>query len=484
MNKILKDIGLGVILALTVFFFATGGDVERGTDGSLSITTAAIAVPAAYEDIKDYGEKPVRLMVDQGTLMKLSKPISTVFVADATIADVQVKTPTLIYIYGRLPGTTNLYAVDENENVIVNRKVTIAFETHRLQSAMNQMLPQADIKVKSLNNTVVLRGDVRNASDAADAVAFAQRFVGSGNSVINQLKITGANQVNLQVTIAEISRSSLKDLGVNWDVASTIGNFVFGLATGSPTTAAGSFLTRTGGTNNLGVGFQGNNSSVSALIDALEQEGLIQVMAKPNLTALSGETASFLSGGEFPVPVAQEDNRISIEFREFGVSLAFTPTILDDNRISLRVRPEVSQLSNTGAFNDGNLNVPALSTRRAETTVEMGSGQSFAIAGLLQQRIAQDNTTVPGLGDITGVSALFSSDNMAKQETELVILVTPYVVQPTNAKLSKPNDGYVPPKDSDRYLRRETHRQPLRKPQADIMKPILSTNKSSGFQLN
>lgn len=480
MSKIFKDIALGCILAMAVFFFATGGDVTVDDKNNFQATKSAIAVPASYEDIKDYGEKPVRLMVDQGTLMKLSKPISSVFVADSSIADVQVKSPTLIYIYGRTPGKTNLYAVDENENVIVNRKVSIAFETHRLKSAINQMLPQADIKVQSLNDTVVLRGDVRNGSDAADAVAFAQRFVGTGNTVVNQLKVTGANQVNLQVTIAEISRSSLKDLGVNWDVASTIGNFAFGLATGAATGGVGNFITRTGGANNLGVGFQGNNSSVSALIDALEQEGLIQVMAKPNLTALSGETASFLSGGEFPVPVAQEDNRISIEFREFGVSLAFTPTIIDDNRISLRVRPEVSQLSNTGAFNDGNLNVPALSTRRAETTVEMGSGQSFAIAGLLQQRIAQDNSTVPGVGDITGVSALFSSDNMTKQETELVILVTPYVVQPTNAKLSKPNDGYVPPKDSERYLHRATHR----KPHGEKIAPILSKTKQSGFQLN
>lgn len=443
-----KLIRVTLFLSLFGFCFAAGFEKKD-----------VVATPSAYEDIGQYQDKDVKLRVDQGTLVKVSVPASAVFVADPTIADVQVKTPRLIYIYGRAPGTTSLYAVDENENILMNREVTVSFETGRLQRAISQMLPGSKIKVDALNDTVVLRGDVTTATDAADAVAFAQRFVGSDNTIVNQLKINGANQINLQVVIAEMSRTTLKDLGVNWDLASTAGNFAFGLATGNPTLAGSSFLTRSGGVNNLGIGFNSSSTSVSSLIDALEEEGLIKVMAKPNLTALSGETASFLAGGEFPVPVAQEDDQITIEFREYGVSLAFTPTLTNSNRISLRVRPEVSQLTNTGAIQNGNLVVPALSTRRAETTVEMGTGQSFAIAGLMQQNITQDNSSVPGLNEIPGVGALFQSDQLDKTETELVIIVTPYIVQPTNEKLTTPVDEYQPAHDKDRYLNRALYKR-------------------------
>ncbi len=431
------------------------------------------ATPTMYQDIPDYDEKPVSLSVDQGTLVKISVPASAVFVADPTVADVQVKTPKLLYIYGRSPGTTNLYAVDENENVLMNRTVNIAFETSRLQKAINSMLPNANIRVEGLNNTIVLRGSVHNAADAADAVSFAERFIGEGSTVVNQMSITGSNQINLQVTIAEMSKNTMKDLGINWDLTSAAGNFIFGLATGAPTAVGNAFLTRTNGANSLGVGYRGGSTSVTSLINALEEEGLIKVMAKPNLTALSGETASFLAGGEFPVPVAQEDDRISIEFREYGVSLAFTPTLSGDNRISLRVRPEVSQLTNTGAFQDGTLVVPALSTRRAETTVEMGSGQSFAIAGLMQQRMIQDEDSVPGVNEVPGLSALFQNNNFQSEETELVIIVTPYVVRPTNGKLKTPYEGFTPPSDAERYLQRAMYKRPEKKPK-----------RHTGFELN
>ena len=304
--------------------FVTVLTLVIGLGLTMAKPTNLTATPTAYEDIGDYQEKAVSLMVDQGTLIKLSTPVSSVFVADPSIADVQVQTPRLVYVYGRTPGSTNLYAVDEKENVLMNRQVSVRFETARLSSAINQMLPTGKVSVRSLNNTVVLRGEVQTASDAADAVSFAQRFVGADNTVVNQLKIKGANQINLQVTIAEMSRNSLKDLGINWNATSNVGNFVFGLVTGNPVAAV----------NVLGASYSSNDSSVSALVSALEEEGLIKVMAKPNLTALSGETASFLSGGEFPVPVGLEDGRISVEFREFGVSLAFTPTLINDNRIS------------------------------------------------------------------------------------------------------------------------------------------------------
>ena len=474
----IKIIKLTLFVGFFAFCLVSSFDTEQVAVKNV------IATPSSYEDIGDIQDKEVHLRVDQGTLVKVSVPASAVFVADPSVADVQVKTPRLIYIYGRSPGTTSLYAVDENENILMNREITVKFETVRLQQAITQMLPGSKIKVDALNDTVVLRGTVSNATDAADAVSFAQRFVGSSNTVVNQLKINGANQINLQVVIAEMSRTTLKDLGVNWDLASTAGNFVFGLATGNVSAVGTSFVTRSGGTNNLGFGYSSGSTTVTSLIDALEEEGLIKVMAKPNLTALSGETASFLAGGEFPVPVAQEDNQVTIEFREYGVSLAFTPTLTNSNRISLRVRPEVSQLTNTGSIQNGNLVVPALSTRRAETTVEMGSGQSFAIAGLMQQNITQDNTSVPGVNEIPGVGSLFQSDQIDKTETELVIIVTPYIVQPTNDKLSTPVDGYQPAHDKDRYLNRALYKRKTATPDTrKIIKKPRREVKNVGFEM-
>ncbi len=470
MKRITQILILTLILTLSSDFVLQSSDV--------------VATPNAYEDIGDFDGKDVALRVDQGTLVKLSVPASAVFVADPTIADVQIKTPRLIYIYGRAPGATSLYAVDENENILINRKVSVAFETSRLRQAMAQMLPNSAIKVSALNDTVVLRGSVATATDAADAVSFAQRFVGPDNTIVNQLKITGSNQINLQVTIAEMSRTVLKDLGVNWDLTSAAGNFLFGLATGNAAAVGNSFLTRSGGVNNLGLGYRSGSTSVSSLIDALEEEGLIKVMAKPNLTALSGETASFLAGGEFPVPVAQENDQITIEFREYGVSLAFTPTLTSGNRISLRVRPEVSQLTNTGAFQNGDLVVPALSTRRAETTVEMGSGQSFAIAGLMQQNITQDNSSVPGINEVPGIGSAFQSDQFDKRETELVIIVTPYIVQPTNEKLSTPIDRHTPASDADRYLKRALYERKAKRPDTKmVVKKPRRVQATSGFEI-
>jgi pilus assembly protein CpaC len=274
------------------------------------------------------------------------------------------------------------------------------------------------------------------------------------NRLVMNLGVAAPSQVHLRVRVAEVSRDVLKQFGINWDAVFSTGRFAFGLATGvNPVATAGGVLVRNNATDSLFGQIVSGNWDINGLIDALDNEGMIKILAEPNLTALSGKTATFLAGGEFPVLVPEGEDRIVIQFKEFGVSLAFTPTIVGRDRISLKVKPEVSQLSNTGAVEVQGFTVPALTTRRAETTVELGGGQSFAVAGLLQNNITHDIRKFPGLGDVPVLGTLFRSDSFRREETELVIIVTPYIVRPVSASmLAAPTDGLVPPSDTDRVL--------------------------------
>lgn len=399
----------------------------------------------------------------RGTLLRLRSPATTVFVADPDVADVQVRSPELIYVFGRRPGNTSVYAVGERNTVLANLTVHV---THNL-SALRQQISAASggssVQVTSAGETIVLNGSVANAAQAENVRRVAARLAGNADNVVNQLRVDAPNQINLRVRIAEVSREVVRQLGVNWDAAYAAGSFVFGLSTGRSFLDAAQTLTGGVGTrpvlsgdtfNSQYMRVRSGNLSVNEIIDALDRDGLVNVLAEPNLTALSGETASFLAGGEFPVPVPQDQNRITIEFKRFGVSLAFTPTLLDGNRISMRVRPEVSELSSQGQIQISGFNIPSLTTRRAETTVELGSGQAFAIAGLLQNRAQSDVSRLPFLGDVPVIGALFRSNRFRRNETELVIIVTPYIVRPVNQanQLQAPTDGFVRPNEAERLL--------------------------------
>jgi pilus assembly protein CpaC len=266
------------------------------------------------------------------------------------------------------------------------------------------------------------------------------------------------------VRVAEVSRRVIKEFGINWDAVFETGDLLFGFATGRPAFSAGSAFFRGPPQANANVPdlffgrFTPGDNAVNTAIDALAQEGLVNILAEPNLTALSGETASFLAGGEFPIPVATDNDEIQIEFKEFGIQLAFTPTVLSGSRISLRVRPEVSELSMDGAIQVNGLSIPALKTRRAETTVELGSGQSFAIGGLLSSGIQNAISKTPGLGDLPVLGMLFRSTAFRRDESELVIIVTPYLVRPVGEPvLATPNDGYKAPNDIERILQGRLH---------------------------
>lgn len=400
--------------------------------------------------------------LDGGALVRLKKQASAVFVSNPEIADVQVKSPTLVYIFGKAAGETTLFAVDNNEQILFSRKIVVNYSLTRLKESIKTVAPNARIDISAMDGGIVLKGQANTAVEAENIRQLAGKFVGSDDAIINSMEIVGANQVNLRVRIAEVSKDVLKNIGFNWDYLlnpKAGGEFLFGLATGGriPYGTSG-FNTRfidpdTFLTNNSLMGrYDGSNYDISGVVDLLEGEGLINILAEPNLTSLSGETASFLVGGEFPIPIRMENGGVDIEFKPYGIGLAFTPTVVGSNRISMRIRPEVSQLSNQGAVRLNDITLPAITTRRAETTVEVGSGQSFAIAGLLQNNTQEDINKYPGLGDLPVIGALFRSERFRRRETELVIIATPYLVEPSNNKMQIPQTGIRSPTEGERIF--------------------------------
>jgi pilus assembly protein CpaC len=412
--------------------------------------------PAAQVLVPPTGE--VVLEVRKGQLIRLPRPAAAVFVADPEVADVQAHSPTLVYVFGRRSGTTTLFAVDENEDVLLQREIVVEHHLSALQDVLREVAPEARIEVRSVDGGIILDGAVRDPVKAQELREIAGRYLGENETLINRVSVASPTQVNLRVRVAEVSREVTKLFGINWEAIFTPGDFLFGLATGRSFTTGGGlpFLRGTdvaGDVNSFFGNYSNGDVTINGIIDALEREGLVNVLAEPNLTALSGETASFLAGGEFPVPIGQDDDEITIEFKQFGVSLAFTPTVLSASRISLRVRPEVSELSEKGAIKLGDLVIPALATRRAETTVELGSGQSFAIGGLISNSTRNNLDKVPGLGDVPVLGTLFRSTSFRRSESELVIIVTPYLVAPVaSAQLATPRDGLEDPSDLERLI--------------------------------
>ena len=408
---------------------------------------------------------PVLLEAGKGTLIRLPRPASTVFIANPDVADVQVKSPSLIYINAKTPGETVLYAVDADDNVLLNAPIRVEHDVSRLRESLHALIPGEDVSVESVDGSLVLKGNVSTAGRAEKANTLATAIASeTKGKVVNQLAIATPNQVNLRVKVAEVSRTVLKALGVNWQKAAGKTTFL----TNNPVTGGQISVE-----NTIVFGFGPQGRQILAAVDALTQEGLVTTLAEPNLTATSGQTASFLAGGEFPIPIAGSVGTggiptITIAFKEFGVRLDFTPTVIDAQHLSLRVRPEVSELTNTGAVSvpitgTSTVTIPALTVRRAETTVELGSGESFALAGLLQHTLEQDISKVPALGDIPILGQLFRSDRFQKSETELVIIVTPYLVSPTEVASARatPTDGFIPPHDLQTIINGATYRQTL-----------------------
>ncbi|MCL4768383.1 MAG: type II and III secretion system protein family protein [Hyphomicrobiaceae bacterium] len=432
----------------------------------------------------DLGQsRAVLLGRNKSMLVELPRDLRDVVVSNPEIMDAVVQSSNRVYLIGKKNGQSNAFFFDVNGEQVLTLEVLIEHDTAALDAILNRLLPGASIKSEILNETVILTGSVRSPVDATRAADIASRFIVGPAShandrheakVINMLAVDGEEQVMLRVTVAEVQRSVLKQLGINVGAIVNSGNFVTGLLTENalPLTAARGLGTLPmpgvplgGDTSPLKLFNQGpfpstfTNSGlvadwrsggnvVNGAIRALERDGLLKTLAEPNLTAVSGESAKFLAGGEFPIPVPDGQGGYTIMFKEFGVGLTFTPMVQSEGRISLKIETEVSELTNEGSIVLERVAVPALKTRRAASTVELPSGGSLAIAGLIRDETRQNIDGFPGLKDVPVIGTLFRSRDFIKEETELVVIVTPYTVRPVpRQQLVRPDDGLAPATD-------------------------------------
>ena len=418
----------------------------------------------------------VALSAGTGRLIQLDGAMSDLFVANDSIADVQVRSSNQIYIFGKAPGETTVYATNKAGRVLYSANVRVGTNIGSIDEMLDLAMPEARVQATPMNGMVLLTGTVAAPQDVEEATRLVQAFVGGGTQVISRLKTATPLQVMLKVKIAEVNRSLMRDVGVNLMSQDRSGGntgFVFGRGRNfgefNPN-GTFSFVTPSG-KNAFGLrlsDFFGTGIDIAGMLDLNENSGLVTTLAEPTLMALSGETASFLAGGEFPIPVAAGINGTSVEFKQYGVSLAFTPVVLEGGRISMRVRPEVSEITSAGAVKLNGFEVPGLTTRRTETTVELGSGQSLMLAGLLRNNANNTIEKAPFLGDLPIIGALFRSNSFRKDETELVIVVTPYLVKPVSAsEIALPTDGYRQSNDSQRVFldQREDSRSGERRPE-------------------
>jgi len=428
------------------------------------------------------------LEVNKGTALKLPGPAATVFVAAPDIADVQVRSPNMVYVFAKKPGDTVLYAVDAQDRVLLNTIVRVTSPLSRIKGALDAIHPGNGVIFDNQGETIVLTGSVRSAAVAEDARRLAlQQVNGAASKVISNIRIDAPNQVLLRVKIAEVKRDSLKRVGINWQNINSIALFGTGWLLGG---FAVNTISATGGAASGALKFQTSDNGLNNFIDFLATQSQATVLAEPNLTAMSGETASFLAGQEIPLVVPQGGSlvgTITVQYKQVGVMLAFTPTIIGD-RINLKVAPEVSELSAAGSVSvpltaTAVVTVPAITTRKASTTVELGSGQSFAMAGLLHRTALQDIVKFPWLGDIPVLGTLFKSDAYQREETELVIIITPYLVEPTSGQLRTPLTDRVPPTDVDRLvMQRFNHPTPPRR--LAVGRETAPVGPTAGFKLD
>ncbi|MCT7376849.1 type II and III secretion system protein family protein [Chelativorans sp. EGI FJ00035] len=374
----------------------------------------------------------VDLHVGQGRIFRFEQPVESVLIADTSVADLQIVSADVIYVFGLKPGTTNLIAVSANQQVEAYMQLQVSADSAAAAAAANRLQPTSMTELTFLGDRIVALGRVRDIGEAVDIDNVARSHSPSDQPPLNNTIIDGSQQVNIRVRFAEVSRSELQAYGLDWNVTVTDGSFNFGLLNNV-------------GDPNLGFGIGAGNVNIEVLLEALQRNEIVKILAEPNLTAVSGQTASFLAGGEVPVPIPQGNDTIAVEYKPFGVSLRFTPTLIGNNRIALNVRPEVSTLSDSGGVSIDGLSLPSFVVRRADTTVEVASGQTFAIAGLFQQRLTRNLQKVPVLADVPVLGALFQSQRYQRQETELVILITPHLVNPVSGgRLATPLDRPAP----------------------------------------
>jgi pilus assembly protein CpaC len=441
---------------------------------ALSLGSFAVATPAFAKGARPAAgtyrpTAQVQLSVGEGQMIRLPRNVADVWTSNPTVADVYVSNPTQINLFGKEFGEATVIATAADGSVVYGAQVRVSQNLPSINQVMKAAMPESDIRVTTVGQSAILTGTVASPEDAAFAMSLATSELNPGIDmskegakckicVLNRLKTATPLQVTLKVKIAEVNRSLVKSMGVNLFSRDSTSGFQFGISQGSGTTGTSPFTVSgiAGGTT-IGAAGKLFGLDIIGSLDLSEADGLVTILAEPNLTALSGETASFLAGGEFPVPISQALGSVTIEYKQFGVGLAFTPIVLADGRISMRVRPEVSELSNEGSIRLNGFDVPALTTRRAETTVELGSGQSFMIAGLLRNANTNNVDKAPFLGDLPILGALFRSTKYRRAETELVIVVTPYLVRPVSNQIALPTNGYRAPTAAQQFFEGQSY---------------------------
>jgi len=407
------------------------------------------------------------LGIGKSVVIDLPRDVKDVLVADPKIANAVIRSAQRAFIIGAAVGQTSIVFFDTDGQPIASYDIAVKRDLNGVRAALRQTLPYAGIQIEGIGEGVMLTGSVSSPIEAQQAGDLAARLVGGADKVVNSIAVRGRDQVMLKVTVAEVRRDIVKQMGVDLSASMNYGTAIVNFNNSNPFTAYGRSLV------------SGNAASVSALtkglpsvtatMRAMESAGVVRTLAEPNLTAISGESATFIAGGEFPVPAGYSCDPVThvcttqISYKKFGISLNFTPVVLTEGRISLRVMTEVSELSNDNAITlnqfGNSLTVPSIKTRRAETTLEIPSGGSMAMAGLIQEQTKQAINGLPGLDQLPVLGALFRSQDFVNNQTELMVLVTPYVVRAVAQKeLSRPDDGFAPASDSQSTLLAQINR--------------------------
>jgi len=411
-------------------------------------------VPVIQVAASEATSRFIPLGIGKSVAIDLPSDIKDVLVADPTTANAVIRTSRRVYIIGVKIGQTNIFFFDAEGKQIAGFDIAVTRDLNGVRAALKQTLPDADIRIEGVSDGVMLTGSVSSPAESQQAYDLATRLVGDSTKVVNGINVRGRDQVMLKVTVAEVRRDIVKQLGIDLSGTLSYGTAVVSLNTDNPFSATGQALTNTA--------FKGNWKGINATLQAMDRAGIIRTLAEPSLTAISGETATFIAGGEFPIPNGLSCDttksppvcQAQVDFKKFGVSLVFTPVVLSEGRISLKVLTEVSDLSSQNALtlevpgSSQALTIPSISTRRAETTVEIPSGGSLALAGMIQEQTKQQINGVPGLMQVPILGALFKSRDYINNQTELMILVTPYIVHAVAQKqLSRPDDGFADPND-------------------------------------
>lgn len=417
----------------------------------LTFSTGAFAADRNI-DVSRVRVHRVFIPVSQSVTIQVNANLGDIVIADNRIADAQPMTDRTLYVIGKGVGTTSVNLFSEDKRSLGVIEVEVGVDVDDMAIAIRQVAPRSNVTIGSVNGKVRLGGRVKDGATLAKILEVAQQY--GPDTVINSVEVEDSQQVNLEVRVLEVSRNAGRELGISWFATTDNGTTPGGLPAGAVIGQLGNFVTGNAPFASIIANVIDAGVNVDVIIRALEDKRLARRLAEPNLTALSGETASFLAGGEVPIPVAQENDTITIEFKDFGVKLDFTPIVLEGGKINLRLNPEVSEVDPTNTIRTRDIEIPSFITRRASTVVELRDGQSFAIAGLLQSSSRKLQSQVPWLSQVPVIGALFRSSSYIKNETDLVIIVTPRLVRPAKPgqQVATPLDKTRPANDPEFFL--------------------------------